>query len=137
MRSKTLRGIDSIVFINGRPYSVCTELTWTVDYGLKANHGIDVVEPVEIQSTRVKVSGTVSCLKQHLDGGIEAMGVVPVLSDLSRERYFYLQIVDRQNDSSYLEIPKAKCGSQQWRAVARGVVQGSFTFEGIGYVNDF
>lgn len=137
MRSKTLRGIDSIVFINGRPYSVCTELSWSVDYGAKANYGIDLVEPSEIQSTRVKITGTVSCLKQHLDGGVEAMGVAPVLSDISRERYFYLQIVDRRNDSSYLEIPKAKCTSQQWRVAARGVAQGSFSFEGIGYVNDF
>lgn len=137
MRSQTLRAIDSIVFINGRPYALCTELSWSVDYGSKENFGIDVQEAQEIQSTRVKVSATITCLKTHLDGGIEAMGVVPVMAELSRERYFYLQVTDRQNDRSYLEIPKAKCSGQQWRVAAKGVVQGSFSISGIGYINDF
>jgi len=135
--SKTLRGIDSIVFLNGRIYAACTELSWGVDYGMKENFGIDAQEAFEIQSTRVKVTATLTCIKLHLDGGPEAYGIVPTMHELSRERYSYIQVVDRLNDRAFLEIPKAKCSGQQWRVVARGVCQGSFTIAGIGYVSDF
>ncbi len=137
MRSKTLRGLDLIVYINGRPWAVCDSVDYDVDYGTEDVYGIDNMQPQEIASHRVRLDGSLHFFRQHNSAGVEGIGIAPVESELTRERYFYLQIVDRQTDTTYFEVPKAKIRRQRGGAKARGIAEGTLTFGGCGWANEF
>lgn len=137
MRSKTLRGLDCIVYINGVPWAVTDTITYDINYGVEETFGIDVMEAQELASQRVSIRGSSHYFRQHNTAGVEGAGIVPVLSEISRERYFYLQIVDRQTDTTYFEIPKCKLMTQSGSVRARGIAEGNLSFGGIGWANEF
>ncbi len=137
MRSKTLRGLDCILYINGRPWSVVDSVSWDVDYGVEETYGIDCIQPQEVATGRVRLNGDLHFFRQHNTAGVEGIGIIPVESDLTRERYFYLQIVDRQTDTTYFEVPRCKLRRQQGSARAKGIVEGSLSFTGLGWANEF
>ena len=137
MRSKTLRGLDLVVYVNAKPWSFGSELSWDIDYGAETTYGIDFLTPFEISTTRALISGSLHYWRQHNTAGAEGAGMVPVQLDIARERYFYLQVVDRQTGTTYLEIPMCKLRRQGGSAKARGVVDGTLSFVGLGWANDF
>ena len=132
-----IRALDCILYINGRIFGVATGISWNAPTGSQARYGIDRQTPFEILSTQSSISGTVECLRHHNTAGVEGAGIVPVEDQLSKARYFFLQLVDRQTDSVILQVPKAALQSQQWRVQARGVLTGSFTFEGLEWSNEY
>lgn len=137
MNSKTLRGLDAVAYVNGNVYSVVTELTWQVSTNSKAIYGLDQLTPFEIFSQRSAISGSMRVFRTRQDGGAEGWGMTPTEHNLSNERYFYLQILDRGAlYSPILEIPKCKLTSQSWRAVSRGIIEGTITFEGVEWFNE-
>jgi len=137
MRSKTLRGLDLVVYINGKPWAFADSLEWSIDYGGDPIYGVDVLTPFEIPTTRALVSGSLHFFRQHNTAGPEGAGMIPTQDDLPRERYFYLQVTDRQNGTPYLEIPRCKLRTQSGSARAKGIVEGVVTFVGQNWANEF
>ena len=139
-KPKIIRGMDSIVYVNGRVWAVVTGYEWTADYGEHEIVGIDVPRPQEIAPGQATVAGTLEVLRHRNTGAAEGQGLVPMetgAGELTRGRYFFLQIVDRMSDTVILQIPKAKLTSQSWSTKARGVTQGTINFKGIGFANEF
>lgn len=132
-----IRGLDCILYINGRIFGVATGINWEASTGAQKRHGIDRHTPFEVLPTQASIRGTVQCLRQHNTAGIEGAGVVPVEDELSGSRYFSLQLVDRQTDTVVLQVLEAACVSQQWSVQARGVMTGSFAFEGLSWSNEY
>lgn len=137
MRSKTLRAIDLIVYINGTPWSFADSLEWDVDYAAEPIYGVDSLHPVEIPTGRELVTADLHYWRQHNTAGAEGAGIIPTGDALSRERYFYLQVVDRQTGVTYIEIPKCKLRRQRGSAKARSVVDGTLSVIGLGWANEF
>lgn len=137
MRSKTLRALDLIVYINAQPWAFADSLDWTAEYSAEPIYGVDSMHPQEIPSGREHVVASLHYWRQHNTAGAEGAGIVPTGDALSRERYFYLQVIDRQTNTTYLEIPKAKLQSQGGSARAKGVVEGRLTITGMGWANEF
>ena len=137
MRTVTLRAVDCILYINGQPAAIVTHLGWRVNYGHGVRYGIDVLTPQEIFTERQSTTLTMNYIRKHNTAGAEGVGLIPPSSDLSRERYAYIQVVDRQQDVTYHEIPKAKLVEQSGEVAARGVATGTLTLEGIDWSNDF
>ena len=136
-RPLVIRALDCVLYINGKIFGVATGINWNAATGTQSRYGIDQQTPQEILSTQAAINGTVQCLRHHNTAGVEGAGVVPVEGELSRGRYFFLQLVDRQTDTVILQIPKAALVSQQWSVQSRGVMTGSFTFEGVSWSNEF
>ncbi len=136
-RPQVIRGLDLVLYINGRAYGVATGISWEDTKGAQARYGIDQQRPFEILTTQTAVRGTIECLRKHDDAGVEGAGIVPEPNELSRARYFFLQLVDRLTDTVIFQIPKAALVSQSWRVQARGVLTGSFSFEGIEWSNEY
>ena len=134
--AETLRGCSLLVFLNNKPWAVCDNLTWSVNYSAEPIFGIDQLEPFEIPTGRISITGSFNYFRQKNSAGAEGAGWVPPQDDVSRERYPYLVISDRESQTVYLEIPKCKITSQSGSAQARGVVTGTISFSGIGYVNE-
>lgn len=132
-----IRGLDCILYINGKVFGVATGINWDADVGTQARYGIDFQKPQELVTTQTRIRGTVECIRKKNDAGVEGAGIIPVEDELSSYRYFFLQLVERQTDTVVLQVPKACLVSQRWSVQARGVMTGSFTFEGIEWSNEY
>lgn len=134
---QVVRSLDCVLYINGRIFGVTTGIDWESSTGAQARFGIDQQTPFEILSTQATIKGTVKCLRQHNTAGVEGVGITPVEDQLSMSRYFFLQLVDRQTDTVILQVPKACMVDQRWSVSTRGIMTGSFTFEGLAWSNEY
>jgi len=137
MRNSTIAGTDCSVYINGKLFGVASDFRWTVNSGTRAIRGIDSVFPFEIATGSHEVSGSVSLYRKHNTAGIEGAGIAPRDAFLARSRYFSITVIDRVTDSIIFNCDKCAITSQDWNVPAQGVVSGSFSFQGIGYNNEF
>lgn len=133
---QVIRGADLQVYINGQLFAVCTGIRWQSDSGRHAIHGIDQQEAFELAPGPVSIRGTIECVRLRQDGGLEGRGVVAPSRMAVLEKYFSLAVVDRSTDTVILAIEKTSAGAQNWGTQGRGILEGSFTFEGIGFTNE-
>lgn len=137
MRNFTVRGNDLAVYINGNLFGIVSDLRWEQSYGRRAIHGIDSIFPFELASGTADVQGSMSIFRLHNTAGLEGQGIIPVDYKLPRERYFSLQVVDRVSDTVILQINRCAVSQQSWSVASTNVLQGSFSFLGIGWANEF
>lgn len=134
--AKTLRGPDIKVFINGRIYAPVTSFRFNTATGRRPIMGIDQGTPFELAPGPQHVTGTIEVLRIRNSGGLEGAGIAAPESLILQEKYFTLTVIDRVTDSVILQIDEAALVDQNWSAVAKGVVAGSFSFEGMSWGNE-
>ena len=135
--NKIIRGPDLLCYINGNLIGEFTDLSYSIDYGRKAIFAIDSLSPYEIAPGPVKVSGKIDLLRIRGSGGLEGRGLVARISQLTKEKYVNLTIIDKVLDLEILKVTKAQVITQQWSVSAKKQMVGSFTFEGITAENEF
>lgn len=131
-----LKGADLQIYINGRLFGVATGVRWNANDGRHAIFGIDQYTPFELAPGQCTITGSVECIAQRLDGGLEGRGIHAPEDMMMLEKYISIAIIDRSTDSVILAIENAAIDSQSWQAGAKGVVAGSFSFEGMGWTNE-
>ena len=134
--SKTLRGADIRVFINGKIYSSIVSVRWSTSNGMHAIMGIDSSTPFELASSTCSVKGTFEILRIRASGGLEGAGISPPEAAVLLGKYFGLTIVDRLSDTVILQVDEAAVVDQNWTISTRSLMSGSFSFEGIGWTNE-
>jgi len=102
----------------------------------KELHGIDVLQPTELITTGLSLHGTLQLYKLHDDAGIEAAGLIPTWSSMTRGKYFSLMVLDRSSDGVIVQVDKCCVVSQNWRIVPKSFVMGTVTFTGFSYSNN-
>jgi hypothetical protein len=135
-QSKSLRGADAQLYINGNIFPICTGVRWRADTGRHAIYGIDQMTPFELALGQVSIKGTVECLRQRQDGGLEGRGVTAPEHSILLEKYFSMALVDRSTDTLIFVIDEASVGGQSWSINAKGQLIGNFDFEGIAWSNE-
>lgn len=133
---KTLRGADVQLYINGRIFPICTGVRWRSDAGRHAIYGIDQRTPFELAPGQASVKGTVECLRQRQDGGLEGRGITAPERLTLLEKYVSMALVDRSTDTIVFVIDEAAVNGQNWNVNAKGQLAGSFDFEGIAWTNE-
>jgi hypothetical protein len=133
---KALRGADIKVFINGRLYPWIVSARWNASYGRHAITGIDQSTPFELPSGACTIKGTFDVLRIRATGGLQGAGIAPPERKVLQERYFSLTIVDRLTDSVILQIDQAAVTEENWQTAAKAILSGSFSYEGMGWVNE-
>ena len=139
-RPEIVRGLDLVVYINGRIFSAADGLGFRDVDNTTPTYGIDVNRPQELASGQTLISGTLECWRRRNTAGLEGDGINPSETgggELSRYRYCFIQVVDRLTDTVVLQIPQAKIVEQEWNAKSRSVMHGSFSFIGIGWANEY
>lgn len=136
MPGRVVVGASILVFINGYLYGQVTGLRWDSQTPTAARMGIDSMTAYELSPTTAKVSGSVSVLRLHGDGGLEGRGIVAPFSHIPRERYFSILVIDRKNRKILHRADHCKVATQSWNYTTRARVEGSFTFEGIEWTNE-
>lgn len=139
-RPQVIRGLDLVVYVNGRIFSAASGLDWDDTDNSAPIYGIDVNRPQELAAGQTLISGTLECWRLRNTAGLEGAGIVPAETgngELSRYRYVFLQVVDRETDTVVIQVPQAKVVRQNWSVKTRSIMQGSFSFIGIGWANEF
>lgn len=135
-QTKTLRGSDLQIFINGVLFAVATGIRYQMDTGHRSIMGIDQYTPFEIAPGPCSVKGNIDCTRQYQDGGLEGRGITAPEASVMLEKYFSLAVVDRTSDTVILAIDEAIASNQSWTVTPKGMVTGSFSFEGLAWTTD-
>lgn len=128
---RTLKGADIKLYLNNKLYAVTQAVSWSIDYGEEAIYGIDSPYPAELAPTKISVSGTVSGLVLRMDGGLQGLGIRPLINQALQSPYISLRIQDRANQVDLLFIDRIKVGRESFSTQAKGLAQVNFTFTGI------
>lgn len=134
--TKALRGADVKVFINGKLYPAVTAIRWSTSSGKHTIYGIDQSTPFEIVSGQCAVRGSFEIVRIRQSGGLQGAGIAAPERKILLEKYFSLTVVDRVTDIVILQIDEASVTDENWQSAARALIQGSFSFEGIAWVNE-
>lgn len=123
-------------YINGKLVGRVTSFRWSSDTPRKDIYGLDSVVPYEIAPTTVSCSGSVGLIRTHADGSIEALGMTAHSSQMERERYFTLTLVDRATDTLLFRADYCAVIGQQWEVPERGLVRGTVNFRALQWNNE-
>lgn len=134
--TKSLRGADLRVFINGRIYPWAIAVRWSATTGSHAIGGIDQHTPFELAVGQTTIKGTMDVCRIRNTGGLEGSGIVPTEQNMLLGKYFSLALVDRLSDTVILQIDEAFVTDQNWQTQPRGLLTGAFSFEGIAWTNE-
>jgi hypothetical protein len=127
----TLRAAHIRVYVNGKIYNPIISANFTVDYGEQTIYGIDSAYPQEIATTKITVSGTISCYRLRNSGGIQAVNLRPSYIDaVAASPYISLRINDRDSLEDIILIPNAKVTSETHTIVNKSTYKLTFSFVG-------
>ncbi len=118
--TKSLKGPDLKVYINGRQEIPC----------------IDRSTPIELPSGMCTIKGTMEIMRFRNSGGLQGVGIAAPEDRILLERYFSLTVVDRVSDKVILQIDEASVTEESWQTGAKGMVSGTFSFQGRQWTND-
>lgn len=120
-----------LCFVNGRLYGQVTAISWSQATPRIERRGIDSGRIQEMSASGTWIEGEVRLLRVHGDGGLEARGVVAPDLQVNKEQYFSLLLVNRRTGTRLLQCDNCSVERQSWSAVAKGRMEGSFSFKGI------
>jgi hypothetical protein len=137
MISKVSHGSRVVLYINGKVLGIATYFELTSDTSRKEIRGIDIPHPQELAATTTSVSGTIGVLRLILDNGSQSYNLVPGQTDVSKEKYISILIVDRALDTTIFQCDFAQITNERWSVPSKGVITGSLSFTGISWNNNF
>lgn len=129
-------GSRVLVYIDGNPYGRAISLQFTSETGVRDIETIDSQMPAELASTRCKIKGQVTYYRAPGDGDIQGMGIVAPFHQISRQKYFSIQLKDRLTGKTLFKADYCKVNSQSGSVSAKGIWAGSFSFTGITWGNE-
>ena len=135
-RARTITGAGVVCRINGTILGRVRGLDFGAAAPRKPVYGIDSLTPQELLTTTVKISGRIRLYRTVADGGAEGAGVVAGLPDLTRERYFSIQLIERGSDTVIFEAWHCSCTNQTWSVPDRGIIEGTVDFEALDFRNE-
>jgi hypothetical protein len=130
-------GANLICIINGQRWGAVTGIQYTLASPRMEEQGLDSMEATELSPTVVRVQGTIQILMLRNDEGLEGRQVTAGLPHISAEHYFSIMLQDRQSAFIEMRIDHASVESQTWNPVAKGLVQGQFSFKGLMAKNHY
>lgn len=135
-RPKIVVAAKILVYINGKLFGRCTSFSWSSVTQRKELETIDVEIPAELMSTRVRTAWSMGVLRTIGDGGLQGAGVASQQSDLSREKYFTIQLIERTSGLTIFRSDNNNTDSEQWSVNAKGMLIGTASGKSITWVNE-
>ena len=136
-QSFSLAGAHLKVFINGKLLGyVMNAPAWNVRSESGRLREIDNVLTKQFAPRLYEVAGTLQVLRGRSTGGLEGAGLVPTAEAMLRQKYLTIEIQDRITQDIVYRALQCTVQQQQWQINARGIVTGTFNFEGITFANE-
>lgn len=124
------------LYINNRFIGEVVDFSYAASAQKRPVYGIDATEPFEFVPGITSVRGRVTVLRPAGLGSLEGYGVVSSFEDAAREKYVSIMLLDRQNQMPVFQSDRAVITSQNWQVRARGLMTGSYEFEGFKWINE-
>jgi hypothetical protein len=131
MAQQVVVGAQVVLYVNGALFGRVVGFNWNSITANKAIFALDSTTAYELTSTQARVTGNISVVKVHGDGGAEGASMTTRFEDIVREKYFTLQLIDRLTNSQIFSANRCKLTSQSWSVPTRGFVSGSLSFEAL------
>lgn len=134
-RSRLVTGAQVLVYINNTLFGRCAGVELSADTPVKETRGLDTLKPLELVSQGVSAGGVIHAYRLHKDGGLEAAGMIATWSDLTRQKYFNITVVDRVTDTVIWQANRCMVTGQRWN-IARGHILVSANFMSLDWNNE-
>ena len=131
MSDFSLKASDIKLYLNNKLYNVTQSVNWTIDYQEEPIFGIDSYYPQEITTNKITVTGSVTGFVLRMDGGLQGLGIRPLLYQALQSPYISIRVEDRANKVDLLFVDRAKVIKESVTATAKGLVMINFSFVGI------
>ena len=125
-----------ICYVNGIRCGKVTSFRWSSETPRKEIFCLDQNIPVEEAPTTARCSGSLGLIRLVHDGGLEGIGVIAHSSQVERERYFTIMIVDRISNSILFRADSCSATAQSWDIPSRGLVSGTLNFSCLSWSNE-
>lgn len=135
MISPLVTGAHIVCYINSRMFGEVADINVVSDTPRKAVETVDWLQPTELMPGVTRTSGTMTIYRLHRAGGIEAAGMVGILAEISREKYFNVLIMDRLTNTPIFRADRC-CVTNQSLRMSRGYVMSSVGFEALDWSNE-
>lgn len=119
------------LYVNNVIYKPTQDVSVTIDTGEYSIYGINSPYPQEIAGGGQNVvKGSAKVVRTSNSGGLQAVNLRPLFSDIAASNYVSLRLEDRQSSETMWSIPKAKISNVRESVSAKGLYQVSFDFIG-------
>lgn len=119
------------LYINNKIYPVTQSVSISHDTGEYAIYGINSPYPQEIAGGgQDMVKGNATLVRTRNSGGVQAVNLRPLFSDIAASNYVSLRLEDRSTGETLWSVPKAKITNVKETAQAKGIYHITFDFVG-------
>lgn len=125
MRSRTLTGAQTKMYVNGRPYGRVAAIDWVVETPSADIQGIDTLQPTEAAPEAAHGTAELTVYRLHRDGGLQGAGMGAYWPDLAKLKYFSVLVVDRLTDTVLFRADRCTATSERWGVRTSGHVSGT------------
>lgn len=128
-------GAHTLCHINSKLFGRVASISYKSSTPRRKIRCIDTLLTPELVPLAVEVSGTMTIYRLHGDGGIQAAGMIPTWTQLTRGKYFSLLITDRLSDTTTFRVDACEVLGESWEH-GRGYSMGTVQFEGLQWQNE-
>jgi hypothetical protein len=128
-------GHHLVLYVNGSIFGLVTNMQWSVDAEWRPEQVIDYAGPIEFMPGSTRVRGSFGIVRARANGSLEAMGMTTYARNLLKQKYLHFQVRDRITGNVFYEATNVVVLNQTWQTGPRQLVQGTFTWEGMGWTN--
>lgn len=119
------------LYVNNVIYPVTQNISVSVDTGEYSIYGINSPYPQEIAGGGQNVvRGSAGILRTKNSGGVQAVNLRPLFSDVAASNYVSLRLEDRSTGETLWSIPKAKISNVKESVATKGTYHITFDFIG-------
>jgi hypothetical protein len=133
--AKIIPGARVLLYINGVAFGRVYGFRWQSSNGQKLIYALDSSSAYEAIPTQAHASGTVNVYRTSNDGGAEGAQLTTRFSDIVRQRYFTVALIDRVTLEVLFEADRCALQTQSWDVPVRGFVTGVLAFEALEWDN--
>jgi hypothetical protein len=136
MLTSIVCGPHAVVYINGKPFSPISAISYQISTPFKTLYGVDTILPLDTVPQQVSYTASMQLYRVRSSGGIEGQGICPTWEAATRGKYFSIIVLDRATNDILFEGRKNRATSQSWQISAKQLVTGTVAFTGLGYNNN-
>jgi len=135
--SFSLAGAHLKVYVNSKLLGIVTSIpAWNITTAWARLQEIDSVVTNQLAPRMYTCSGTIQVLRGRSTGGLEGAGLVPAAQSMLLQKYLTIEVQDIVTQDIVFRALQCQVTQQQWQINPKGLVMGTFSFEGITASNE-
>ena len=135
-RATTVVSAGVYLALNGKKYAPVSAFSWAPSVATRTIHGIDSLLPFELVPGATRCTGRITIWRTIGGAGAEGAGMAALQSEIHRQKYFTLQLIERGSDTVLFEGRYSTWTAQSWTAAEKGRVVGVLDFESLDFSNE-